>query len=633
MGLNPRRLGHPGSLALNQNRYSDRLLAGCAAITGLEGGTADSGNKVTGTITLPVDGSLTGQKYAVYLGTELGSTSSVTKTSGVVSGSTVTFTFSTVPAGTYFVYAVFGHDNAAPTPGDWVAVWGATGMSNVPTAANLKVPSTGTVSADMSAFAYVLTGQDGTGATTVTGTLTLPTDLTGKTFLVVVNDTSTSSSQPIATDVGTVTGTSATYTIHKVPAGTYYIIAIVYNGTPGATGPTTGDYIGFFGGFPPVAEPNVVVPASGTKSGVDISLIAFPTGGSGNTLTLTAPASTTLTGTVTVSGTYSGSAPTSIVVLLGATPFTATFHSGTWTAQVDTTKVVDGSSTLAAVSYNGTTPVDATSPVTVTVANGSSATTGTLTYSVANQSDTSQDAAFPVLLDAYAVGQDGSRTLAKTLKLTGRTDTDSTSLGTGTYVTIEYADRNGNGIIDAGDWIGASGMVDITAGETTPVETYLYPSNISSRTALASTTDLNNLFWSEYDYVGTPPADSTHLTAVITKNPADVTDQTSWLIFPNGGNYTNQRGIVGCPAGTYGLFLFEDANGNGALDQGETYYWPSSTAFPALSADQTAPAGDVAAVLASQTPGPLLTIEYSVADARVYTLSSGNGSIGTVTVN
>jgi uncharacterized protein (DUF2141 family) len=606
-------------------------LSGCAAITAL-GGSTESSNKVTGTITLPATPSLVGKKYAIYLDTDLGSTDSyIVKTSGTVSGTVVNYAFSAVPTGRYFLYAIFGSDSASPAVGDWVAAYGATSMNNAPASANLEVPTTGTVNANMAAFQYVLVGQDGTGATDVTGTLSLPQDLTGKTFYVAVTGSVDGNMTPIATDVGVVSGTSATYTIRKVPAGTYYVFAIVYDGTPGSSDPSAGDYIGFYGGLPPPATPNLTVPASGTKSGIDITLSPYSSGT--GTLTLDTPASTTVAGSLMVSGTYSGTTPSSIVVYLGSTPFPATLGTGTWTATVDTTTVANGTSTLAAVSFFGLNPIAQTAPVVVTVANTPSTTSSTLTYSVANKADTSQDIAFPVLMDIYAVSPDGSKALSRTLKLTSRASVDSAILPAGTYVTLEYSDRNGDGEIDQGDWVGHAGLMKLTAGTPESVETFLYPSNIGAQTTLESASDLNNLVTFSYTWTNTEPADSTHLTAVVTRNPADVTDWASWVLYPNGGSYSSASGMVGCPAGTYGLFLFEDANGNGQLDPGETYYWPSSTPFPSLSVDQTGETEDVTMYLSNPEAMPSQTITYGAADAHVYAAATGNGTIGTVTIN
>jgi hypothetical protein len=451
----------------------------------------------------------------------------------------------------------------------------------------------------------------------------------------VVADSDTDGSNGIlASAAGTMgVGNTATYTLNKVPAGPCFVYAVVYGET--GNGSATSDYVGFYGGFPPSATGNVVVPTNGSLTGLDISLSpSSSSGGSTGSVAVTSTVPSPLSGTVTVSGTFSNVTPTSVLVVLGTQTYPATLGAGTWTAQVDSTKVMNGTTTLVVVAYNGSTAV-ATTNVIVTVANGS-ATAATVTLQ-AGSTDSSQNAALPLLRDFYAVGADGSRTLETTLQLDALDATASASVPPGTYVTLDYSDRDGNGAVSAGDWVGDAGLMTLAAGEIATEKTYFFPSNISAKRTLATLSDLDNLVYIEYHWTGSnaQPTDDT-LTVVFTTNPGNVTDRTAWVYYPNGGSYSNGRGLVGIPSGTtYGIFLFRDANSNGVLDAGETYYWPSTTTFPSLDDTQTVIPSSLTTFLTEGSQGPMQLIKYSDADEHSYTTTtvSGTGTLGTITIN
>ncbi|MDZ7295187.1 MAG: hypothetical protein ONB14_07215 [candidate division KSB1 bacterium] len=111
----------------------------------------------------------------------------------------------------------------------------------------------------------------------VTGTLTLPAEAPGKWYAVAV-DSDTSSANGFAKVItGTCgTGLRVTYEMKDVPAGTYYVYAVVWVVSTPLSAPTSGDYVGFYGtqGTIPSA-PNASVPSSGRVT-FDITLVVLP---------------------------------------------------------------------------------------------------------------------------------------------------------------------------------------------------------------------------------------------------------------------------------------------------------------------------------------------------------------------
>jgi len=102
---------------------------------------------------------------------------------------------------------------------------------------------------------------------TVEGKLILPEPAPGREYGVLVDQDFNGDNGFVKYCLGICgSDTAVSYTISDVPAGTYYIYAVVrivsYSGNP----PEVGDYMGIYGGtideYP--SEPNAVVPASGT---------------------------------------------------------------------------------------------------------------------------------------------------------------------------------------------------------------------------------------------------------------------------------------------------------------------------------------------------------------------------------
>jgi hypothetical protein len=111
---------------------------------------------------------------------------------------------------------------------------------------------------------------------TVNGTLTLPAEANGKEYIVIVDNDTEGDNGWINATVGTcVSGTTVDYSISNVPAGTYYIYAVVRIVSAHDSPAEDGDYIGFYGsGEAPPENANAIVPDSGTVT-FDISLSTY----------------------------------------------------------------------------------------------------------------------------------------------------------------------------------------------------------------------------------------------------------------------------------------------------------------------------------------------------------------------
>ena len=105
---------------------------------------------VAGTLTLP--GTATAP-YFVRLQTTLGAAATAAaETTGTTNGTTMlAYSIPNVPAGTYFMLAGVDVDSSggnSSTPGDYRGWYGHTGDGNPPAAANVVVPTSGTLTID-----------------------------------------------------------------------------------------------------------------------------------------------------------------------------------------------------------------------------------------------------------------------------------------------------------------------------------------------------------------------------------------------------------------------------------------------------------------------------------------------------
>jgi len=112
--------------------------------------------------------------------------------------------------------------------------------------------------------------------TTVNGTLTLPEEAVNKEYVVIVDNDTEGDNGWAAATVGTCgSGTAVDYSITNVPAGTYYVYAVVRIVSAHDSPAEDGDYIGFYGsGEAPPDSANAIVSDSGTVT-FDISLSTY----------------------------------------------------------------------------------------------------------------------------------------------------------------------------------------------------------------------------------------------------------------------------------------------------------------------------------------------------------------------
>jgi hypothetical protein len=107
---------------------------------------------------------------------------------------------------------------------------------------------------------------------TVEGTFTMPGAANGAGYWVTLQNSNLGTVTYIYSTISG-TGTSVDYSIPNVTAGTYYVWVLV--NMDGVYAFSNGDFSGYYGGtglYPPVGGPNLVVPASGTVSNVNVNL-------------------------------------------------------------------------------------------------------------------------------------------------------------------------------------------------------------------------------------------------------------------------------------------------------------------------------------------------------------------------
>ena len=227
---------------------------------------------------------------------------------------------------------------------------------------------------------------------------------------------------------------------------------------------------------------------------------------------------------------------------------------------------------------------------------GGPAATSKWTFSIisdagAATSLVTMNASKPLVLEIY--NANAPSTLVGTLKFTDKTQTRSLDgLTPGeTYIAIGYSDVNNNGL-DIGDVLGpVEGVQAIATGET---QSTYYPwlnSNIGPQRTVTNVSFARQFALIQWSYSGASPFSGNHITTVVTSNPANVADHTSWAYYPNGSANTGNMMLVNGldPSKTYGLFVYDDQTNpyQGTLETGEKYYWSSlGSAFPALPAGQ-----------------------------------------------
>ncbi|MHC4670531.1 MAG: hypothetical protein ACYTFD_19275 [Planctomycetota bacterium] len=103
---------------------------------------------------------------------------------------------------------------------------------------------------------------------TVTGSLNLPAEASGRVCYVVIDDDLDAQQVVGLATTSLGPGTSFDFSFSGVPAGTYYVYAFVHVVSDPGEALVAGDFLGFHGGTlsDPPTGPNAVVPASGTVS-------------------------------------------------------------------------------------------------------------------------------------------------------------------------------------------------------------------------------------------------------------------------------------------------------------------------------------------------------------------------------
>ena len=112
---------------------------------------------------------------------------------------------------------------------------------------------------------------------TVSGTLNLPAEATGKTWAVIFDNDIDGDNGWIHLGTGVCpSGTEVSYSVSNVTTGSYFLYAVVFVVGDMTEGPTFGDFIGIYGGEYPVnapTSPNAQV-TSGTNT-FDIDLVVM----------------------------------------------------------------------------------------------------------------------------------------------------------------------------------------------------------------------------------------------------------------------------------------------------------------------------------------------------------------------
>ena len=245
------------STATITNTATNTAVIPGGTVTVIPTSTPNPSGNLSGTLTLPAAAS--GKQYNITIVANIsdlisgGTTYHATGVCG--SNTTVSYGPIAVPTGTYFVIAVVDTDNSgqAPTVGDYIGVHGTT-YPTWPGAANVSITNTDPVTADVTLVA---------ATNNLSGTLTLPAAIPGRTYVVILDNDTDGSNGYITTKYGVCgTGVSVNYSMLSPLPGNYYLYAIVdiTGFLLGGGGPTNGDYLGFYGGDTPatfLANPNI----------------------------------------------------------------------------------------------------------------------------------------------------------------------------------------------------------------------------------------------------------------------------------------------------------------------------------------------------------------------------------------
>ena len=198
----------------------------------LVGDTTTTAGAVSGTITVPSTDS--GKTYFVFVDNDTNPANGfINSATGTSDGSgMISYSFSDLAAGSYYVYAVMYGDNTTTMRTQTTGDYTGGNMVIVTAAATATCNLTLTLITDTTAT---------TG--TVSGTITLPSSVTGKTYYVAIAD-STTTDEDVTYNLSTVTGNTIDYTLTNVPAGNYYVYCMVWATATEPQDLTDGDFYG-----------------------------------------------------------------------------------------------------------------------------------------------------------------------------------------------------------------------------------------------------------------------------------------------------------------------------------------------------------------------------------------------------
>lgn len=237
---------------------------------------------VTGTISLPV--SVTNRPYAVLIDSDPNwSNGSVAEYSGNLTGNSISYSFSSIPEGSYYVYALVSMseetDIGGPLVGDYAGLYGITNITDtVSPTPNCTVDADG-----LNVFDFQLLLNPGA---IVSGTITLPESVTEKPYFVIVDEDTNAENGYVGIAEGTITGSSINYGVAAIEIGEYFIYAVVYNSGDSASAPAAGDYFGAWSAdsiedWPDSAEAAAITANNGITFDFDFELFTI-TADSGN---------------------------------------------------------------------------------------------------------------------------------------------------------------------------------------------------------------------------------------------------------------------------------------------------------------------------------------------------------------
>lgn len=243
---------------------------------------------VSGTVTLPAGTVLESTTWTAALFSADESAKPIVA-NGTMTGSSFKYEINGIDAeGKYglqvIVHCVSASGSVEAAAGDYVAMYGASTLAEFSsiTAPNLTVNGNlGNV--DLNAVKNAVPDTEkGKTVATVSGTVTLPADLTGKLY-VVIADNGIDDSANAGYVTGTISGTAIAYSLDLNAAGTYTIMCVVFTDGDMEGNPGAGDYVGYWG-VSTIADmmnlaPNLTVETGDTLTDISFNALLIPSTG------------------------------------------------------------------------------------------------------------------------------------------------------------------------------------------------------------------------------------------------------------------------------------------------------------------------------------------------------------------